>query len=250
MSPYDDQMDEGTIPDETAAGADEYNQEGGGISARRVSADPVPGFKFYVLAPRGATLAFEFDEKTRPVGRHRFEVIEGPQGTVGLTLFADQRLYAQRERWTNQKDANGRAIMEPLSAEELGSSFLKFDETMGRIQAAFGLTARMPKNKTAVALGAYLAQFDPDAKPAPSNVVAEVKRQTKNGFTKNVIWFDSVAALDDPAMDGKFKTALAEAQAKIKAENDRLAKASAKTGGNRATAGRQTTPAAQAPALD
>lgn len=242
MSDYDDQFDESQVPD--ANGADEYNQEGGGVSERRVSSEPVPGFAYYILAPRGATLSFEFDDKARPVGRHRFEVVGGPTGTVGQMIFADQRLYAQRERWTPNKDSNGRNIMEPLSAEELAESFRKFNNTMGRVMQAFGISARTPKNKTAVALGAYLAQFDPDAKPAPRTIIGEVKRQTKNGFTKNVIWFDSVAGLEETPLDGKFKTALAEAEAKIAAKSKALAGAGTKGGGQKVSA------SASSPALD
>lgn len=243
---FDDQFDESQIPDASESGAEEYNQGGTEVSARRVSAEPVPGFGYYVLSPRGATLSYEFDDKNRPVGRHRFEVVEGPQGTVGQTLFADQKLYAQRERWTNNKDANGRAIMEPLSTEELAESFRKFNSTMGRIQQAFGLTQRTPTGKSAQALSEYLAQFDSSANPMLQNVVAEVKRQTKNGFTKNVIWFDSIAGLNETAIDPKFKTALLEAQAKIAAKNKTLAAIGKKAG----TSAPRQVQSASSPALD
>lgn len=216
---YDDNMDDSQVE---TAGSSEYDQEDAGASDRRVSSEPVPSFPYYILAPRGATLAFSFDDKNKPVGRHRFEVVEGPEGTVGATLFADQPLYARFEEWTPEKDANGRAIMKPLSAEDLAEEFRKFNRTMTRVQQAFGLAARMPKNKTAVALGAYLGQFDADATPAPKNIVADVKRKTKNGFTNNVIYFDSIASLDDVPLDGKFKTAQDEARAKIAAKNKAL----------------------------
>jgi hypothetical protein len=248
---YDDQMDESQVPDESASGAEEYNQEGGGVSERRVSAKPVPSFSYYVLAPRGATLGFEFDDKARPVARHRFEIVEGPTGTVGLPVFADQRLYARREKWTPNKDANGRAIMEPFTSEEQADEFRKYDNTQGRVQQAFGIEVRNPKGKTAVQLGAYIAQFDPDHSPAPQNIIAEVKRQTKNNFTKNVIWFDSIAGLDEKPLEGKFKTALDEARAMIKAENAAIEKAAKKAGGGGGrTSSARTTQAASAPALD
>jgi hypothetical protein len=246
---YDDQMDEGQVQDQVDAGSEEYNQTGGGVSERKVSAEPIPSFGYYVLAPMGATLGFEFDDKARPVGRHRFEVVKGPAGTIGLTLFADQRLYARREKWTPEKDANGRPVMAPLTAEEQADEFRKFDNTQGRVQLAFGLEARNPKNKTAVAQGAYLAQFDPDHVPAPQNIIAEVKRQTKNGYTKNVIWFDSIAGLDEKPLDGKYKTALAEAEAKIAAQDKLLAARDKKAGVTR-TSGNAKAQTGSSPALD
>jgi hypothetical protein len=229
VNPFDDNLDDNNTADDAADTLSEYDSVSTEESERKVGSEPVPSFGFYVLAPKGATPAFEFEDKQRPVARHRFEVVEGPDGTIGQSLFADQKLYAAFNKWTDQKDAQGRPVMDPLDSEERAEAILKFDRTMNRVARCFNLMAKKPKDKSMVAIGVYCAQFD----KSTSLIVSEVKKQTRNGFTKNVIWFDSIASLMDPTSKdyrGKAKTAHEEAKEKIVAKNLAIATADKKAG--------------------
>lgn len=213
MSQYDDNLDEGSVAANNG-NLDEFSNFTNDVAERKVGSEPIPGFPYYVLEPKGANVAFEFDDKERPVLRHRMLVVEGPTGTEGEMLFVDQRMYAQRENWTDEKDANGRPVFVPKSPTELAASIHEFQSTLNRVASAFGLKQANPGGKTAVILGGYARQFE-----GAERIIGSVSRTTKKGFTRNLLKWDSVTALTDQAKDAKFKSALLEAQAKIAAKN-------------------------------
>jgi len=212
LSQYDD-LEDGAVA-ANDGNLDEFSNFTNDVAERKVGSEPIPGFPFYVLEPKGATVAFEFDDKERPVLRHRMLVIEGPTGTEGELLYVDQRMYAQKENWTDEKDANGRPVFVPMSPTELAASIHAFQSTLNRVGQAFDLKQANPGGKTAVILGNYARQFE-----GASRIVGSVSRSTKKGFTRNLLKWDSVTSLNALAKDAKFKTALAEAQAKIAAKN-------------------------------
>lgn len=226
MSQYDDQLD-GEAVAANDGNLDEFSNFTNDVAERKVGSEPIPGFPYYILEPKGANVAFEFDDKDRPVLRHRMLVIEGPTGTEGEMLYVDQRMYAQKENWTDEKDANGRPVFEPKSPSELAASIHAFQATLNRVGQAFNLKQSNPGGKTAVILGAYARQFE-----GADRIIGSVSRSTKKGFTRNLLKWDSVMALGGIAKDAKFKSALLEAQAKIAAKN--------KAGGGAVTTQRKT----------
>jgi hypothetical protein len=147
-------------------------------------------------------------------------------------------MYAQKENWTDEKDGNGRPVFVPKSPTELAASIHEFQATLNRVGQAFGLERANPGGKTAVILGNYARQFE-----GAGRIIGSVSRSTKKGFTRNLLKWDSVTGLNGPAKDAKFKTALAEAQAKIAAKN----KAS---GGTATTAKRMELRAVSSQAID
>lgn len=229
---YDDNIDDSAPSDEQGAGVNEYDMADAEVSERRVGSEPIMGFGFYGFLFRGSTPSYAFDDKTRPILRHRAEVVLGPEGTVGKTFFFDQPMAIQRQKWTDQKDANGRPIFDPLTGEELAEAARKFRNTLKRVATVLGFTQEAPKDKSLTALGVYAAQFE-KAGEKGTIVIGEVKKNTRNGFTKNIVWLDSIAGVDDaPSADyrGKAKTALDEAKEKIEAKNKALAAQDAKNG--------------------
>lgn len=213
MSQYDDQLDDEAVTANNG-NLDEFSNFTNEVAERKVGSEPIPGFPYYVLEPKGATVAFEFDDKERPILRHRMLVIAGPTGTEGEMLYVDQRMYAMKENWTDEKDANGRPVFEPKSPEELAASIREFQSTLNRVAQAFNLKQANPGGKTAVILSTYARQFE-----GADRIVGSISRSTRKGFTRNLLKWDSVSALTGPAKDAKFKSALAEAEAKIAAKN-------------------------------
>lgn len=252
FSPYDDDLETGTTDDAADAPMSEYDDLGDEVAERRVGSEPIPGFGFYVLTPKGATAAFAFEDKERPILRHRIEVVEGPEGTVGRTFFVDQPMAVKRTKWTDQKDANGRPIFDPLPADEQAEEIRKFKLVLNRVAQVFGFAMKAPKDKSLGAIGLYAAQFE-KAGEAGVQFVGEVKKNTRNGFTKNLIYFDSIAAVtDSPSADyrGKAKRALDEAREKIEAKNKLIDAADKKAGRPARGNAKATTTASSAQSLD
>lgn len=249
FNPFDDNLDNdntGEDRDDTG-GINEYDMATEEVAERRVGSEPIPGFGYYVLTPKGATAAYAFDDKTRPILRHRLEVVEGPDGTIGKTCFIDQPMAVQRDKWTNEKDANGKPIRDPLSAEELAENIRKFQLMLNRIAQVFGFDLKAPKSKELAAIGLYGAQFE-KAGEAGKTFIGEVKKNTKNGFTKNLMYFDSIAAIGgapSPDYRGKAKTALDEAKEKIAAKNKALTAQGSRGGGARSNGAKPQTASAQ-----
>ena len=245
-NPYDDDMNDNAA--DTAADdgfASEYDNFSDEESDRKVGTEPIPSFGYYIADEKGAAPSFEFDDKSRPVARHRFEVVAGPEGTVGLTFFVDQPLYARSQKWTDKKDGSGKPIFDPLTADERAEAVRQFQNTMNRIARVFSLGAKAPKDKSMTACGAYCAQFE---KSTTARVVIGIKKTTRNGFSKNTVteFWNSLAALDDkpsPTYKGKAKTAQDEAMEKIAERN----KGGAKGGNARAP---RATSAASSQSLD
>lgn len=223
MNQFDDQFDEITGAAEAEMGPEFADDPTVTAAPVRVGSEPIPGFAYYVAQLHEPTPGFQFDDKNRPELRHRGTIVQGPGDTVGQTFFASQPLYVPTEKWTNEKDSDGKPVFEAKTSEELDADRTKFKQVMERVKVATGIgvaghsfAGRTPSLSAAAQYG---AQF----KDSPL-VVVEVKRSTKRGFTKNLIYWDSIRGITEPALDSKLKgkTALDEATLKIAAKNKQL----------------------------
>ena len=189
-------------------------QEDAGEDAPSVSGETLPTFPYYLVHFDKGKGGFTKGEKKTPVARTSCTISGGPEDTEGERVFDD--LFLRVSKTTQE---NGLVV--PKSEK-------KYKEDCGNFQRKLNKIARVGKFATAFpqapiedAIEAYAKQFEVGG---GFDGVVEIRESTETykgvTRTRNRIIWESLRALDDPAVSRKAKpgmSALDEAREKIEA---------------------------------
>src|SRR3990167_9546280 len=128
-----DDLDSGSAASTDPIADAEFANPTSEMTAARVSGEALPGFAFYVLDPQAASLNYRLDDRGAPIARIRWLIKDGPEETVGQSLFTDLRLYVSKQKYTEDKDENGRAVTIPKTAAEFAEDIKKFQADLNRV---------------------------------------------------------------------------------------------------------------------
>lgn len=198
--------------------------EDAGEDAPKVGGQTIPSFPYYFIKGISGKAGFT-KKKQSPVIRPGMQIVNGPDGTIGETVFDDLYLLINR---TTQVEG----VEVPKDAEEYAEQVKKNLKKLNKIARVGKFGQAHPLNGSKTALETYAKQFE----SFPLSVV-EIRESTEtyegNTRTRNRIIWESLRAVDDPASSKKAKpgtTAGQEAEAAIEAANKAAANKAGKDG--------------------
>lgn len=209
--------------------AEQYaGAEQAGEDAPKISGQTVPTSPFYhvrgFLGKGGQTKKAKL-----AVARVGVEILNGPAGTVGERVFDD--LFLTVKRTTNES-----GVEVPKDEDTYEEQRQRLFKTLNKIARVGKFGRTFPVGPSVEAIDAYAKQFEQGFEG-----IIEIRESTDEyegvKRLRNRLVFESLRALDDPAVSKKAKpgtTAKDEAYEKI-AEADKVA--AAKAGGAGRTAG-------------
>lgn len=202
----------------------------------KLSNEPVPSFAHYVVEARKAKGGFT-SEANIPQIRIPAVVLEGPEGTVGESVFLVRYLSVPKQKTVKQGDQRVKVARTP---EEYQAAKEEFQQLQQRIAKQLGFAQVMPaRPMTEQTLDTYASQFE------GKKFVIEIRLEKEQGPypARNSAQWQSIRALDYQVIDKRTKKARGSAHDVAREEIKRAAER-ASQGKGRSTSAAQA--AAQA----
>jgi hypothetical protein len=189
-------------------------QEEAGEDAPSVSGGTIPSFPYYVVHFDKGTGGFTKGEKKTPVARPSCTISEGLDGTEGERVFGDLFLRVSKTTVDN-------GLVVPKTDKKYKEDCEAFRKKLNKVARVGKFATASPQAPTEEAIDAYAKQFEAGG---GFDAIVEIREQpnTYMGVTRmqnRIIW-ESMRALDDPAVSRKAKpgtSAADEAREKIEA---------------------------------
>lgn len=197
-----------------------------GENERTISGQVVQAFAYTKLKPEGAKLQYAYRDVTKPELNVRLRVTMGIDGTEGAVAFVTLPLYIRTTTADGDKrdPETGKQIFRPLTATEQAEVTQKAQYRFNRIKRVLGFQQVFPASTDGDDIAIYAKQFE-TGQEFIGDLRVDRSGEARGYNAKNTLWWDSIAAPDDPCHDKKSRergtTAIEEAREQIARANKR-----------------------------